>query len=209
MPDPMPITGKVEIEDTKGQREDAPRLLFGISSDELRIYGSQGGGTSARGELQIPGNVIGEVYQLELRNRQPDIYIASVTQGDRPIAEGPLLIKSGAGPLHILLRKDGGLVSGTVMDGDKSAPLAFVALIPKNRSASHNFRTATADKNGAYQLTGISPGEYNILAFDRNEDDQYLDEGFVAKLISASNRVTVGRLGTLSMDLKAVKVGSE
>jgi hypothetical protein len=55
--------------------------------------------------------------------------------------------------------------------------------------------------DGIYKFSGIAPGAYDLFAFDRNEDDDYLDEVFLTKVAEHAVTVNVALRSTASIDL--------
>jgi len=128
----------------------------------------------------------------------PNAYLATVTQAGQELGASPFQVVGGGEPLRLVLKTDGGTIEGSVKEREQAVSQAFVVLAPKDRRLQQNFRTAHANIEGMFKLTAIPPGEYDLYAFDRNEDDDYLDEVFLqafadraaaAKIAPRSNQV--------------------
>jgi len=98
-----------------------------------------------------------------------DAYVKSVRLNDTDVlAEGLHIDRSPETPIEIVIGGRAGVVSGTVKDASNTIPNATVALVPNepNRNRSDLYRNATTDAAGKFRITGITPGDYSILAWD-------------------------------------------
>lgn len=109
---------------------------------------------------QLPGKY------LIVTADSPPWYVASIIATGRNLAAEPYTItdQEHASPIDVLLRADGGTVSGVVYDN--GAPTsAFVYALPTFAHTSL-LRVAIAHADGVYRLEGLAPGSYRIFAFD-------------------------------------------
>jgi hypothetical protein len=111
--------------------------------------------------------------------------------------------------VNILLRKDGASIDGTVREENGNLARAFVVLAPKSRVAAHLFRTTTPDSSGAFHFAAIAPGEYDLIAFDRNDDDSYLDYEVLGRYGAKLTHLTLLVKESRSVELKVVPVTSQ
>ncbi len=105
--------------------------------------------------------------------RSKGSYISHVEQNSRDLPGGPFPERSWRAPysIHITMRDDGGSVQGAVRKKEGVVDPGLVVLAPVDRSREHLFRTAKAGKDGSFQLSDIAPGDYDIYAFSRNDED--------------------------------------
>jgi hypothetical protein len=166
-----------------------------------RIAGLPASSAIASGEFRIPQVIAGEIYRLTVDlARFPNVYIAQVSQGPEVKPASPFVVQANEDPVRIVLKTDGGTLSGVAKDGSRVVPKAFVVLAPKDRKLEQHFRATTAGDDGAYKLSGIAPGAYDLFAFDRNEDDDYLDEMFLNKVAEHAVNVNIALRSTASID---------
>lgn len=126
----------------------------------------------------------------------PTFYIRSIRFGeDDALANG--LNVTGSNRLEIVLAANGGQIKG------QTASAATVALIPKN-GVQEFFKVTTADNEGRYNLTGIAPGDYLILAFEETEAGSLADPEFVKKYEGSGEAVSVKEGSRETMRLKAI-----
>ncbi|HTG75128.1 MAG TPA: hypothetical protein VMB70_15240, partial [Terriglobia bacterium] len=119
------------------------------------------------------------------------------------LGASPFQVMGGGEPLQLVLKTDGGTIEGSVKEREQAVGQAFVVLAPKDRRLQQNFRTANANLEGIFKLTAIPPGEYDLYAFDRNEDDDYLDEVF---LQAFADRAAAAKIAPRSNQMAALTV---
>lgn len=195
IPPPAFLSGRIEIDDPR----QTPAVPIRIQAD--RIAGLPASSAIASGEFRIPQVIAGEIYRLTVDlARFPNVYIAQVSQGPEVKPASPFVVQANEDPVRIVLKTDGGTLSGVAKDGSRVVPKAFVVLAPKDRKLEQHFRATTAGDDGAYKLSGIAPGAYDLFAFDRNEDDDYLDEMFLNKVAEHAVNVNIALRSTASID---------
>lgn len=165
--------------------------------------------SDAQGKFSAKDTVPGETHSLTVsRGKFPvGTYLARVTQADRDVTRGPLNVVAGGGDVRVLLKADGATVSGSVQSS-QGATEAFVVLAPKNREATHWFQTTTSHaKDGSFQFSGVAPGRYDLLAFSRNEDDNYLNPDYLSRFQTRAVTVEALPNGVASYRLDVITLG--
>jgi hypothetical protein len=99
------------------------------------------------------------------------------------------------------LKTDGGTIQGAAKQNGQGAAQAVIVLAPKDRKMEQNFRTALAAEDGTFKISAIAPGEYDLLALDRSEDDDYLDETFLQTVMDRALKVAVGPRSTQTFEI--------
>jgi hypothetical protein len=121
---------------------------------------------------------------------------------------GEVLLSPGANQLEIVIDDKPGTISGTVADGDKPTAQAEVKLYPRvlpptglpREIAGSNVRT---DKDGRFQIKGLTPGEYRIVAWQPPPTPRPGGYGdILPKLAASAQAIAVERGGTTNIDLK-------
>ncbi len=139
-------------------------------------------------------------------SRMPNTYIAQVSQGPEVKSASPFAVQANEDPVRVVLKTDGGTLDGVAKIGNRVVAKAFVVLAPKDRKLEQHFRATTAGDDGTYKLSGIAPGAYDLFAFDRNEDDDYLDEAFLNKVAEPAVTVNVALRSAASIDLAVISL---
>lgn len=147
--------------------------------------------TDVKGQFRLGGVFPSEPYLLQLLAVPPNAYVARVYQGERAVQGAMRVLPSNeAGPVRVVLRDDSAQIAGTVSGNGRPAAGAFVVLAPKQREAVHRFQTAAVGKDGSFLFSGVAPGDYELFAFESDEDDAYLDAGFLARFSARAVRVS-------------------
>ncbi|MEO8098936.1 MAG: carboxypeptidase regulatory-like domain-containing protein [Acidobacteriota bacterium] len=202
------IEGTIDMEETAGA---SPLTGVRVSalSEAYPFWPARAVKTpDENGRFQLGGTVRGQTYSLTVQNLPSGVYIASATQAGKELAASALTVmpSDDLGPVRIRMRNDGGSLTGTVRLRDRTAASGFVALAPKNRAAVHKYRTAIVATDGSYRITSIAPGQYSLLALERNYDDDYLDPLFWDRQSRGVRSVEVNSNGVATADLELVEL---
>lgn len=169
--------------------------------------------TVAQGQWKEDGavqfkNVSPDVYRLELGGAPNNQYIKSVRYGTQDVTDATIdLTTAVAGPIEIVLGADGGSAGGTVRTA-KGDPVsgAAVTLIPKMQPVVRGdlFRTVYTDQNGSFQMRGIAPGEYKLMAWEELESGAEQDALFRGAFERHAADVKVGSSATVTQSLEVI-----
>jgi hypothetical protein len=160
-------------------------------------------------EIRATDVAAGGTYSMEFRGIPAGAYVESVVQGKREQHFGPFEFIVNDELIHVLLKKDGGSINGTVRGDKGPVPQAFLVLAPKNRKATIRYMTVSSDKDGNYQLSAIAPGDYELYAFDRNDEDSYLDDDYLRKYNTHVIAVTIQPNSAVSLQPELTKVAGQ
>jgi hypothetical protein len=144
-------------------------------------------------------NVYPGSYRVVSMPPPPPYYMAAVRTGETVLTTAKVDLSSGAAPITIVYRTDGGTVRGTA---EKCAG-GVVLLIPQDPAIqSLGFlRSARCDASDRYEIAAVRQGDYYALAFAGGGRVPQLDE----ILISQASKVTVHADETTSKDLRAMQ----
>lgn len=210
-----PIEGIIEMEQESLQQNEqtkrkelvpVPKVSVGGSSQTLHLLGAVRGVSDDNGKFHLDGVVNGESYQLEVR-APADTYVAKVAQGGQEFNEGQLHVTAGGGPVRVLLRKDGGKLEGRVKTKEGKESAGFVALIPRNAASEHVYRSTEAGSDGKFRLTNIAPGEYRLIALERNDEDAYFEVQYIRQFDSRTYPIKVAPNTSNFIEAEIVTLG--
>jgi hypothetical protein len=134
-------------------------------------------------------------------------YIEDVVQGGQSVYDDGLR----AGPeapeqIDVIIRTNGGSIAGDVIAADKTPrALAVVTLIPPplRRRNGALYKTALTDERGHFEIVGVPPGEYKLLAFEFVEPGSLQNaevlEKYESRAVAAT--VTTGTQTRVHVDL--------
>ncbi|MCC6365480.1 MAG: carboxypeptidase regulatory-like domain-containing protein [Bryobacterales bacterium] len=153
-----------------------------LNMRDLSVYLQPGtrsfmmGNTNVRvkedGAFVIP-NAPQDLFDVRVSGAPPEFYVKSIRLGEIDVLGNGLDLtqSASASGLDIVLSPTAAQLEGSVVD-EKGDPVrgATVTLRPtKSEPAalvSQLLKSITTDQNGAFRIRSITPGEYNLLAFD-------------------------------------------
>jgi len=160
------------------------------------------------GQQNSPGIYIQGVppgsYSVEV---QPfgSFYVQSASSGSTDLLREQLAITSGAriDPIEVVLRDDGGHVSGAV---EGQGVGATVLLVPERLSPSY-IKTTETQGEGSFSFEQVRPGDYLVLAFDRADELEYRNPEVLASYLSNAAHVTVAPGQHAKVNLELIRLG--
>jgi hypothetical protein len=197
MTEGLVLNGKLII-DGKSDGKVPDTMGVGLFPDGgLRLAGGMAN-PKRDGELKFEHLVAGK-YRVDLfggggasrrKGEQAAWYLKSAKLGAQEALVDGIDLNSvtAANELNVVIGTDGAGVDGyAVVADNKPAASALVTLTPQS-GAEHQFHRyfkTVADQNGHFQIEGVPPGEYQLLAFEeditsaRNDEDPYWFDAFL------------------------------
>jgi hypothetical protein len=164
-------------------------------------------GTGARTAPDAKGafvakNILGPSHRASVSGLGDKYYVKEIRQDGRTAPDRVVRLYQGS-QLEIVIDDQPAAITGSVTEADKpfSQPLVFAAKWPTLEVIG---RPATGDNDGKFQITGLEPGEYRVLAVQSASlpDGQQISAQMLGKLWSSAEKVTVERGGSQSVSLK-------
>jgi hypothetical protein len=155
---------------------DTQRPTVGLRPTQGLNFGQTSAQASDDGTFRIRG--IGpEVFAVNVYGLADGTYLKSVRFGGQDITGKDLDLTSGSpGELEILLSPNAADVSGIVRSSDgQTVASARVQMIDKDKKVAG---AATTDQNGAFHITGLAPGEYQVFAWESTGEGVITDPDF-------------------------------
>jgi hypothetical protein len=212
------VSGHVEYDGSSPKLTEDQLLRAGVTldpADGRTFTGATGRGQfDASGQFKTFGIVPGR-YLLRPSGNLGTWVLRSVTVGGRDIADAPLTVEgTDLTNVVVTLTDRPAGVGGTVRDR-AGAPdaTARVLLFPADRerwtdtSASpRRIKSSRTSARGAYDLGGLLPGDYLIIAIDDQFSENWQDPKRLDALARTATRVTITPGQHAAMDLKAETV---
>lgn len=111
------------------------------------------------------------------------LYVKAIRLNGRDVLTGGLHLESAPnGPLEVVISSNGGTVGGRVLDSSgKPVPNIKTVLVPNapRRQRGDLYKYVSTDDAGRFQLSGIAPGDYRVLAWERVEEGAWQDPQFL------------------------------
>jgi hypothetical protein len=145
-------------------------------------------------------NIYAGSYRIASMTPPPPYYMAAIRVGETELTTAEVEVSSGAIPITVVYKTDGGSVRGTA----ENCATGVVLLIPQNPALqSRGFlRYAPCDSSDRYEITTVRPGAYYALAFAGIKRPLKLDE----VLINQATKITIRATETTTADLPAIPV---
>jgi hypothetical protein len=142
----------------------------------------------------------------------PDLYVKSITVGSEDVTDTPREFKPGD-RVVITLTSRASTLEGTVTDGSgRSLSDAAVVLFPEEkaswRASSTRTRGGPVDSAGRFQVPGLMPGRYLVVALPRERlavVSGGRDLAFYEELSKVAVAVVIGENERRDVELKVVE----
>jgi hypothetical protein len=192
----IPVSGKIALDSAEPLNLKSTRAQL-ISSDPfMESFATIG--IQQNGQFTIR-NVQPGTYSLEIAGIPEDLYIRSERSGQTSFMGSAFALAwEPPASLEILLTGDGGHVHGTVVDADaKAFAGARIALVPTGtrRDRPDQYRTASSNEEGQFDLRGIPPGEYQLFAWENVEENAWLNADFMRRFLDMGVSITIEEKG--------------
>ena len=193
------LTGSVVLQDTSGMRR--PLQAAEVAIGPKISYFARSG---ADGQLPFPDIYSGR-YQLGyVRGIPVDSFVMSVTQGGRDVLRDDVVVGKEAVPLEVVVSDGAGVVTGNVSQVHN----ALVALVPvgqlKLRKDYYGaYRDVRTDQKGTFEIRGVTPGEYQVYAWEDAPASAFRNEEFMKGVAGKGVPVKVEMGGRVTLELKA------
>jgi hypothetical protein len=141
-------------------------------------------------------------HSILIEGLAPKYYVKEVRLNGGPVPDAIVTLAAAANHMEIAIDDKPGAITGTVIDGDKPVAEAMVRLFPKGPQLGIFDRNIRTDKQGRFQINGVPPGEYHILALSSETGSQPVGFAKVVALAAGAQSVTLERGGTVNVTLQ-------
>lgn len=159
---PASVKGKVRVEGQHGDAQPEFFLFLEMQDSALALneeMASPMSGEIENGAFEVESVFPGK-YWLDF-HAGDGLYVSAARMGDRDLLASPeMVVDAGTPELEVVLRADGGSVSGTVAS---DAGPAFIVLVPQacNRPAE----IANVEGDHSFSIRDVAPGSYRLYAW--------------------------------------------
>ena len=181
----------------KGKGPNRPGVgLVAVAAPDL---GGTRGPVEANGSFRIAGAFAGR-YRI-IPSPAPGFYVSQILQGAQDVSGQDVELAAGSPPLTIVFRADPGGARGQVNEGSGASVIFFPRGTVYTPWSDPN--TARCDKDGKFELSGLAPGDYAVVAFPRIvEPDLLLEPTFIQQVTRGAPIVRVEPGKTAPLDLR-------
>ena len=165
------------------------------------------------GSFDLKDVPAGSYFVLVEGNSTPEYFLKSVRVGGSDVTDTGLSVGGGGTySLDLLLGAGTARVNGGVTDADDHPVAdAVVVAVPQlsRRNRLELFGKAVTDQHGRFTLTGLTPGEYQLFAFDSIEEGAYYDPGFLQAFDARGEKIRLEEKGSKTVPLKVIASSSD
>jgi hypothetical protein len=181
---------------------------IGVSLQLLRTAGLPGAPGYWWGPGQSDGfqNVAPGLYTVQVNGPFDTWYIKSLRSGGIDLLSDDLTVVEGAQPqpIEVILRDDGASVRGTVTPADDMIPATVLLVQPRG---TRNLIKVAAALQGKFQIDGVAPGDYLLLAFDGADRLEYENPEVLNPYLSKAEHVSLQPHGSGNVNLSLSPTG--
>ncbi len=166
---------------------------------------------NARGEFQVANVAAGE-KQLRVLGLPRNCYVQQVRYNGQIVSGDVFRLDSAhlSQDLEVTVADDTATVRGTVRDGDKplrGQPYVVAVSSEKARvNSRYPLRGAEGNTKGEYQLDGLPPGEYLLLAVAAELKPDLQNPQVLDGLLRHAHKATISPRGTQLVNLPLVRI---
>ena len=177
-----------------------------------------GQGVKANGTFRFK-NVPEGSYRAIVVPRGANFFLKSVRCGTLTVTDNGFTVQAGSeATLELTVSNRAAKLDGVVLNAN-SLPAVGAAVVlipdPPHRDIKYRYMAATTDQNGAFSITGITPGDYKIFSWDSlNEaDEEYGEDWYDAEWLKPyegkGESVHLEEADRKSLNLKVIPSGGE
>ncbi len=168
------------------------------------------GKVSSDGAFRIAG-MPAVSHRLNLMPLPGGFYVKEVRYNGAPILDGiiPMESSSMTHSLTLVVGDKPAAITGTVADGDKPVGGAWIVVarwpIPLNQPFVAT-ASAPADDQGHFQVSGLAPGEYRVVALRSRAEDRDRAPAKLEAALAAADKLELSAGAVRTVTLKPVDV---
>lgn len=140
------------------------------------------------------------VYTVQVNGPPGMWYVKSLRSGGIDLLSEDLTVVEGAQPqpIEVTLRDDAASVRGTVAPADDMVPVIVLLVQPHG---TRNLIRVGGASQGKFEIDGVAPGDYVLLAFDGSDGLDYEDPEALNPYLSKAEHISLQAHGTANVNL--------
>jgi hypothetical protein len=154
----------------------------------------------AQGALSAEHAVPPGTYELYLRVN--DYQLIHIAAAGAKVDGQSIQIGGDDARLTLVAAKTSARITGVALKHDKPFPGALVVLVPQDMARSSLYRRDQSNSDGSFELTGIPPGAYTLIALEDGWDLEWSRAEAMRPFLAAGETVQVGLDGNYHVDAR-------
>jgi hypothetical protein len=175
------------------------------------MFGPMGQGEANADGLFEISNAAPDRYNLFISGLPSGAYVKAIRSGQVDVLASGLDLTGSASPadIEIVISPKAAAVTGVAQNPNTGNPMpgAMVALIPQDQQRKEQqtyYKFIVSDQNGAFSLTGLTPGEYKAYAWEDIEIGAYMDPDFMKPIEEKGEAVSLQEGEQKTLTLKVI-----
>lgn len=195
------VTGRVTFEGGEFPRSG----LTVATRGDPRLPGGSSVQTNERWEFELAG--LPSPQLIRVTPLPPGWWLKSVMTGGRDITDYAVDLGAGLSDVEIVVSHAMSTLKGTVRASDGELPPDSAIVIFSDepnewRASATTLRRVWPSADGRFQIAGLRPGRYNVIAVDRTPSRvEENPAAFLASVRAQSSPVSIGERETLEVAL--------
>ena len=146
------------------------------------------------------------VYTVQANGPPGTWYVKSLRSGGIDLLSGDLTVVEGAPPqsIEVTLRDDAASVRGTVAPTDDMVPVTVLLVQPRG---TRNLIKVGGAFQGKFEIDGVAPGDYLLLAFDGVDRLEYENPEVLNQYLSKAQHISLQPHGIANVNLSLSPTG--
>ena len=112
------------------------------------------------------------------------------------------------GELNILVSSNGGSLKGNVRDEGGASPGGVQVLAVPASGGHRRPKAVLTDQKGLFEMKGMAPGEYRVLAFEDLEPGAMEDPEFLKRFAAKSKKVEIKEQRTETVEAPVISAAA-
>lgn len=148
-------------------------------------------GANEKGEVSLDATPGDYYFQVEGGGRV--LFPRQILNGDQPVSSANLHFAADDSRFFTITYVEGKhTLKGMVRKDGKGFPGAFILLFPTSEAADpHTFFRQQSDLDGSFDIKGLAPGAYTLLAIDGGWDLDWQHDNALARYLPAAQKIGV------------------
>lgn len=191
------VRGQLRVEGARIADLTGFRVSLRQLDQALYIHGidPDRGSVKRDGTFEIP-DVSPGTYEVLVADSSgsPGFFVKQVRTNRRDFTESGLLVSGGTMDVEVIASSASAQIEGSVLDAhDQPASNITVVAIPRpsRRGMLDHYATALSDQFGRFQLSGLRPDDYTVLAWEEVESGAWCDPDFLTSYENAGQKIHV------------------